>query len=318
MKGFKKVLVLILSLAMILGLSACGSGSTATYPEEKLKIAVCTFDTAGAQFIAMQGYLDYLSEELNIEVSYSESLKNATQELDFIEASAAAGCKLVIGYYNIARAQSIQLAIDKGMYYFGVAEEDDIYEAFKDDPMYLGGIYNATADYDSGYAMGKALSEAGCKKVIYASGGKDFGIQMFIDRHAGFMAAVDEFGGMEVIEVSGWPDASSFAAKQAAALSTPGVDGVASSTTISGWITPVDSAGLSDKVKLAGIDSIDGLYSDLFASGQAVCTVAEPIEAFCSAIPMVINAINGDGDVNREGGSASRLIVGRWIITNII
>ena len=316
MKHFKKILVLALSAIMIFSLSACGGSGDATYPEETLKVAVCTFDTAGNQFIAMQDYLDYLAEGLNIEVTYSESLKNATQELDFIESSAAAGCKLVIGYYNIARAQSIQLAIDKGMYYFGVAEEDAVYEQFKDDPMYLGGVYNPTADYDSGYAMGKALADAGCKKVVYASGGKDFGIQMFIDRYDGFMAAINEAGGIEVVEVAGWPDAASFAAKQAAALSTPGLDGVASSTGISNWITPIDSAGLSDKIKLAGIDVLDGSYTDLFESGQAVCNVAEPTESFVAAIPMVINAINDDGDVNRENGLASRLLVNRWIITN--
>ena len=40
----------------------------------------------------------------------------------------------------------MQLCIDKGMYYFGVAEEPSVYDAFKDNPLYLGGWYNATAE----------------------------------------------------------------------------------------------------------------------------------------------------------------------------
>ena len=130
MKHIKKVLLLVLSLTMVLSLAACGSSKAADYPKEKVKIAVLTFDTSGAQFIAMQDYLEYLTTGLNVEFVYSESINNAEQELSFIESSAAAGCKLVIGYYNIARAESIQLAIDKGMYYFGVAEEDAVYEQF--------------------------------------------------------------------------------------------------------------------------------------------------------------------------------------------
>ena len=51
------------------------------------------------------------------------------------------------------------------MYYFGTAEEDSVYEVFKDNPYYLGGYYLAGADEESGYAMGKALVEAGYKTI---------------------------------------------------------------------------------------------------------------------------------------------------------
>lgn len=316
MKHLKKVLVLVLSLAMVLGLAACGSSENANYPEETVKIGVVTFDTSGTQFIAMQDYLEYLTTGLNVEFVYSESINNAEQELSFIESCAAAGCKLIIGYYNIARAESIQLAIDKGMYYFGVAEEDAVYEAFKNNPMYLGGIYNATADYDSGYAMGKALVDAGCKKVIYSAGGRDFGIQMFINRDAGFQAAIAEAGDVEIVDVSGFPGTDAFSSKQTAALATPGIDGIASSFGLGVWLQPIQTAGLMEKLKLAGIDSVDGMYTDLFESGAAVCTVAESVEAFASAIPMVINALDENGDVNQDGGLAARLVVNRWILTN--
>ena len=80
----------------------------------------------------------------------------------------------------------------EGMYYTGVAEEPSVYDAFKDNPMYLGGWYNETQNYDAGYAMGKALVDAGCTELVYVSGGRDYGVQMFIDRSNGFMDAIDE------------------------------------------------------------------------------------------------------------------------------
>lgn len=318
MKHLNKLLILVLSITMILGLTACGDSgkSDGAYPEDKVKIGVVTFDTAGDQFIALKEYFDYLSTELNIEIVYSESISNAEGELAFIESAAAAGCKGIIGYYNVARSESIQLAIDKGMYYFGVAEEDEVYNKFKDNSMYLGGLYNDKADYDSGYAMGKALADAGCKKVIYSAGGRDFGIKMFIDRADGFMAAIQEAGGVEVVDVSGFPGTDAFSSAQTAALATPGVDGLASSFGIGVWLQPVGTAGMMGTLKLAGIDAVNGMYVDLFASGSAVCTVAEATEGFAAAIPMILNALDENADVNQDGGVAARLLVPRWVITN--
>ena len=100
MKKIKKILMLFMSAVMLLSLASCGSADSTVekYPDEKIKIGFITFDTAGDQFIAVQQYLDKLSEKLNIEIIYSESINNAEQELSFIESVAAAGGK---GHYRL-------------------------------------------------------------------------------------------------------------------------------------------------------------------------------------------------------------------------
>ena len=222
----KKLLALVLSAALVLSMTACSSKSaeesttTATptesaaqdaaatqapetsavtldksWPAEKVLIGFECFDTTDDQFLAIQKYYEYLEQYFNFDVMYSESIASAEDELKFIENCASAGAKAVIGYYNVSGAEAVQLCADKGMYYWGGADKAIIYDKFADNEYYLGGYDGGNADYDAGYAMAKALIDQGSEKLIYTSGGRDFGIDFFIDRSEGFYAAVEESEG---------------------------------------------------------------------------------------------------------------------------
>lgn len=54
----------------------------------------------------------------------------------------------------------------------------------------------------------------GFKKVIFSSGGADFGAEIFVQRRTGFMDAVGD--SMEVVDVSGFPGDQFFADQPAA------------------------------------------------------------------------------------------------------
>ena len=65
--------------------------------------------------------------------------------------------------------------------------------------------------------MAQALIDAGCKRLVYVSGGRDYGVQMFIDRSKGFMDAIDEAkaAGKDVelvADVAGWPELGTYEA----------------------------------------------------------------------------------------------------------
>ncbi len=314
----KKITILVLigcllALGLAFGFVGCGGGSTDT-----VKIGFVAFDPTAEQFLAVKSYLDYLEPELNIEVIYSEAIGNAEGELAFIESCAAAGAKAIIGYFNIARVASVQACIDKGMYYFGVAEEPSVYDAFKDNPLYLGGWYNATADYDSGYSMAKSLIDAGCKRLVYVSGGRDYGVQMFIDRSTGFMAAIDEAkaAGKDVqlvADVGGWPEVGTYAPAQNDAIQK-GFDGLGCSFGAATWYQALSNAGMSESVKIAAIDAFSDLTKSAWAGGQIVNTTIEITSMFGMAVPLLLNSLEGNADSVRDNGVAPRITVNRWNI----
>jgi hypothetical protein len=325
----KRLFSLLLAGLMTIGLVGCkssaptvtssGNANTSSeapkkaekYGKETIKIAFENYDPTAAQFIQLQKYLKYLQNYVNVEFIYSEALKSAEDEMAFLESAAAAGAKAVIGYYNIAGKAAIKKTVDLGMYYYGGAENKEIYNEFKNNKLYLGGVNAGEADYTSGYAMAKGLIDAGAKKLILASGGKAFGVPIFVERVRGIQAAIDEANksGKDVKivkEINGFPDEAFFSA-QAEALGMD-VDGVLA--TFNGaeiWMQPIQAAGKKGKIKISTVASIDDMYKAAFESGDMAVLAAQLVESFGISVPMIVNAVEGNSDLirNADGTAAS-------------
>jgi DNA-binding LacI/PurR family transcriptional regulator len=274
------------------------------YGKQTIKIGFVNYDPTAAQFIQMQKYFKYLQEYVNVDFIYSEAIKSAEDELAFIESCAAAGAKGIIGYYNVSEKAAVKKAADLGMYYYGLSSNQGIYSEFKNNKFYLGAADAGKADYESGYAMAKGLIDAGSKKLILASGGKAFGVPIFVERVRGIQAAIDEANkaGKDVKivkEINGFPDEAFFAA-QAGALAMD-VDGVLA--TFNGaeiWMQPIQAAGKAGKIKISTVASIDDMYKGAFESGAMATLAAELVENFGLSIPMIVNAVEGNSDVIRK------------------
>jgi hypothetical protein len=322
----KRLFSLVLASIMTLGLVGCknstptaantdttkeGTKQVEKYGKETIKIAFENYDPTAAQFIQLQNYFKYLQKSVNVDFIYSEKLNSAEEEMAFLESASAAGAKAVIGYYNVAGKAAVQKAIDLGMYYYGSAENKDIYNAFKNNDYYLGGVDGGGADYTGGYDMAKGLIDSGAKKLILATGGKAMGVPLFVERCKGIQAAIDEANknGKDikiVKEINGFPDEAFFGA-QAEALGMD-VDGVLA--TFNGaeiWSQPIQTAGKKGKIKISTIASIDDMYKSAFESGDMATLSAQLVENFGIAVPMIVNAIEGNSDVlkNADGTAAN-------------
>ena len=266
----------------------------------------------------VQDYFKFLSENVfNVEFIYSEKIESAEQELQFIENCGAAGAKGLIAYYNVSKGQAVAKAAELGMYYWGQAEEQDIYEEYKSNPYYLGSLVQGNGDYDGMYAVTKAILDQGKTKLIYANGGADFGITMFINRKAGFQAAVDEAkaAGAEitVTEVPGFPNEAWFAA-QGAALAGD-VDAVVGSFGADVWVQPIAASGKTG-ISVGSFGALNDFYKQTFADGSVSAIAAEPTERFGIAVAQIVNAVDGNADALKENGMATNAVQTLWAVTN--
>jgi len=334
----KRLFLLVLASIMTLGLVGCkkaiptaaNAGDTnatkeATkqvekYGKETIKIAFENYDPTAAQFIQLQKYFKYLQKSVNVDFIYSEKINSAEEEMAFLESASAAGAKAVIGYYNVAGKAAVQKAIDLGMYYYGSAENKNIYNAFKNNDHYLGGVDGGGADYTGGYDMAKGLIDSGAKKLILATGGKAMGVPLFVERCKGIQAAIDEANknGKDikiVKEINGFPDEAFFGA-QAEALGMD-VDGVLA--TFNGaeiWSQPIQTAGKKGKVKISTIASIDDMYKSAFENGDMATLSAQLVENFGIAVPMIVNAIEGNSNVIKNADGAAANFKGDNVVIN--
>ena len=319
----KKIIALLLALAMVFTLVACGNKPAAE--DETIKIGFVNYDPTAEQYLVLKNYFDYLAETYNIEIMASEALNSAEGELAFIDACAAAGCKAVFGYYNVSNEQALLRCAEKKMYYFGQGANKAIIDnpELMKNPYYLGSFTVGNADYEYGYGCIEMLVEAGCKKIAGVSGGKNFGVQMFIDRWQGAMDAIEDYKakGVDVelvYEVAGFPGTDGgFEAGQTTVLGMDDVDGVYSTLTALMWIKPTQDAGKFGQLKFAaaGETMSEGAIG-MFGAGFYVGTATEIIDVFGMGIPLIINAVEGH-PIRNADGTAPLIKAGWWKVSNV-
>lgn len=299
-----------------------------SWPEEELKVAMAVYDTTDEQFLAIKDYFDYMGQYFNIKVMYSESIADAEAELAFVDAAASAGCKAYFGYYNMAETETIKQAQAHGMLYVGgvsgvgydqrpeLADYDNFVGAYVlTSDLDVEGDHNG--DYLGGYALGYSMAQKGYQHIAYCEGGASFGVQMFVDRKAGFLDGL-QAGGYENFTdadlVSGWPGTDEFAAQQTAVISGD-YDAVVSSFNVAMWFQPVMESG--KQIALAAIGEANETYKDFFDMGVVQTVVYDCEETvFGVFLPMMINAALGYEEMTKMDGHPLVIPVTRWTITD--
>lgn len=315
---FKKLVSFIITTIMVLAMVGCSSnqGTSAgdeKYPKEKILIGVELYDPTEAETLEFKKYLDQIAKTYNFEFKYSEAIADADAEMKFIEDCASAGAKGFVAYYNITGVEQAKAVMGYDMYYWG--GDENIYPEIKDEPYYAGFITAGNYEYEAGKAIGEWVVKNGFKKVVYAAGGAAFGIPMFIDRQKGFTDGLGN-SGVEVVTVNGFPG-DQFFADQAAALATEGIEAVcASFNGVDFWAQPIATAGLSGKVKLATLGSVNESFLEAFEAGKVDLVCAKNIQTFGLSATMISNAIDGNKANLDTDGSATYIAAPGWTIDN--
>ncbi len=328
----KKIFAMILALMMVFSLVACGpngdggndspyetnpDGSVklpVKYPAETIKIGVEIYDPTDSETLTMQAYFaELIKDGLNVEFIYSEAIASAEAEFQFIDDCYNAGCKGIIGFYNVAMGETVQKCVDYGMYYWGAAiDSQEVIDRFQDNPYVLDAISYGNGDYEGGYALGEYFGKLGAKKVIYASGGAAFGVPMFVNRFEGFKAAAAKYG-LEYIEVAGFPS-EAFFADQASALAQD-IDGVAASFNgLDFWAQPIAVAGKTATCPLATLGSINDAYVEAFNNGTVAFMSSTNVSRFALGVALIVNAVDGNAEVLQNNGRIGIYASALWML----
>ena len=256
----KKIIALILTLCMLLGVCACGA-SAEELPRYRVGFLYGDYTSKlGEQYMHA---LEYVAEDLNIEVVLIEA-GFGEQGIATIESVAAAGS--VDGIISAAGASPAFLRAAGGLPYVGIGS------SFPSDPAeiqevgtcenFLGCVNES--DYNAGYAAAQKLYEAGCRNLCIAgltqgmSAAHDArvqGVKDFLAEHPDFNLLADDYSRAQ------YPAAiSSFAA------AFPEMDSLFTSSCNDAVFTAMMTEGLIGSVKLASVDITEST-GDYFANG---------------------------------------------------
>ncbi len=288
----KKIIALVLTLTLLLVLTACGT-SGSTDPETENTQAATAADGKGTSIAAdgsvitnydkatvqtdkelpkfrilvlynsftdklgsqYKSSMEYIAEPLNIEFTFLETGSNSDEAMAAIEAALVSGYDGCIGTVaSEARAALFDKADVPYVVCGGMPSDESQAKAMAAYENYLGSV--VVDDYGAGYAMAEALYADGCRNVMWDGLSRGYSGQHDA-RAAGFADAVATHDDMKII-VENW-DYTQWADGIATAAATyPELDGVGCTCLMANIYNTIESEGLVGQVQLAGIDVSEG------------------------------------------------------------
>ena len=181
------------------------SGSKEETPEfdmsETVKMGILVSDATSAEALAFRTYYtEYIQKQYNVELIYSDELKDAAGETSAIDTFITNNCKAIISFSSFDRAAQIEQCEAAGVYY-AVATgtlTDEEYETYKGYEHYVGAIGpSLEVEYQTGYDMANYYLEQGKKNFAIFGGAIPYYTDMHIYRAAGMIAAMVDAGGAD-------------------------------------------------------------------------------------------------------------------------
>lgn len=162
-------------------------------------MGILVSDATSAEALAFRTYYtDYIQNQYNVELIYSDELKDAAGETSAIDTFITNNCKVIISFSSFDRAAQIEQCEEAGVYYAvatGTLTEEE-YENYKGYEHYIGAIGpSLDVEFQTGYDMAKYYLDQGKTNFAIFGGAIPYYTEMHIYRAAGMLTAMVEAGG---------------------------------------------------------------------------------------------------------------------------
>ncbi len=338
-----KLIALVVLAAAALGLlGGCSrvSADAAGADVQVIGVAVYSY-TDDEVSMFRQYYQNYIESNFPVSFVYSEAIRSAADEQNFIRQAKAAGAEGIISFITYDLPAAVELAAQNEMYFMlgsGTISEDD-FAAVAAEPHFLGVIGPDHQDeYQTGYDMAVHFAEKAAAEQNYliVAGGAGLGNAMHSYRAEGMLQALTDVYGWEynrplaeilqsaeplqlneqVYYYPGYVRGDEFLTDFGELLTAANID-VVLDTMMAGEFMPA----IAQAEKVGGRDILVGAV-DCFSENnfRAFCQegsldylAGKYASMIGPSFAAMFNAVQGDADFMRENGQAFRLHQGFWL-----
>ena len=315
MKSMKKVLALLLALAMVFALAACGGNGGSGKAEMKhAKIGIGVYSDSGAGNDALKAYLKGLESTLNVEFAYTVlSTNDEALNITKVQELISAGCDGIIITMDSAMDAILKECADAGVYCAGyLCDFDNSYRnnydgVFKN-PYFLGTAADGGCGdevkrgydlFDSVIEYNDRNPEAPIRHVAmttfppFAFPYQQVFVQQFVEKIDEYNAANPDKA-IEVDPFDPETDILMFRPLDSTYFNKhPNIDAIVSICTGSFVYPTMVSAGVSGTMKLFAAGYNDGDNAVFGSKGAYQMEVISGVEAVTYPLVLLLNKING-------------------------
>ena len=315
MKSMKKVLALLLALAMVFALAACGGNGGSGKAEMKhAKIGIGVYSDSGAGNDALKAYLKGLESTLNVEFAYTVlSTNDEALNITKVQELISAGCDGIIITMDSAMDAILKECADAGVYCAGyLCDFDNSYRnnydgVFKN-PYFLGTAADGGCGdevkrgydfFDSVIEYNDRNPEAPIRHVAmttfppFAFPYQQVFVQQFVEKIDEYNAANPDKA-IEVDPFDPETDILMFRPLDSTYFNKhPNIDAIVSICSGSFVYPTMVSAGVSGTMKLFATGYNDGDNAVFGSKGAYQMEVISGVEAVTYPLVLLLNKING-------------------------
>lgn len=335
----KKLLALLLALALCFMLASCSKGDsdmTAQTDTIVHKIGVIVYNTADEEMIGFREYLKgYIEDNFEmVKFVYSGSISSEAEELDFIQAACDDGIEGFMSFLTYDLKSEVALCEKNNAYYMlasGTVSSEE-FEAVQDNPWFLGVFGPGQPfEFQAGADMARFfIREKVGTRFFVLSGGAPLGNEMHYQRTLGILDALASAYGavfdrsrmelalsdapvtVETDRVSvticpGYVNDEAVLQTARETFEAGSYDAVLS------VMPPMEMVNTIGKTPLGVVDSYNTRNLQLVTDGVLRFVVGKYNSMVGPAFALMLNAVTGHGADFRDNGKAIQVTQGFWV-----